>query len=195
MDVAGVTAGAMELAAGRGKGVSGAPGQLAKAAVQEAQVAGAELPKNAQGIAASSIAKGADPASVFSALIPEPVAETPDVAPDTEPDGTADAVSGGTGEPEAEAAPVGDAPVSDEGAAASGEPESDGVTPVSDDSGEVDVGDASGFEDNAVPETETATETEAGTEDASLDLADLEVGEGTDADILDLFEDDSSEAA
>ncbi len=67
-----------------------APGQLAKAAVAEARTAGIDLPKNAQGLAASQIAKGADPASIFAAAIapvdpvenPDPTApEDPDVAP------------------------------------------------------------------------------------------------------------------
>lgn len=44
-------------------------GHLAKAAVAEAQTSGVSLPKNAQGIAASQIAKGADPASVFAAQV------------------------------------------------------------------------------------------------------------------------------
>lgn len=53
---------------------------MAKAAVAEAKAAGVETPKNAQGLAASAIAKGADPSSVFAALItPDPV--TDDVAP------------------------------------------------------------------------------------------------------------------
>ncbi len=51
-----------------------AVGQQAKASVAAAREAGAELPKNAQGIAASGIARGADPASIFAALI-TPVAE------------------------------------------------------------------------------------------------------------------------
>lgn len=44
-------------------------GQLAKTAVQDARESGIELPKNAQGYAASRIARGADPESVFSALV------------------------------------------------------------------------------------------------------------------------------
>lgn len=51
-----------------------AVGQQAKAAVLAAREAGAELPKNAQGLAASGIARGADPASLFAALV-TPVAE------------------------------------------------------------------------------------------------------------------------
>ncbi|NNE79366.1 MAG: hypothetical protein HKN18_03750 [Silicimonas sp.] len=56
------------------------PGHLAKASVASALEAGADLPKNAQGLAASAIAKGADPAAIFSALI----------APDTPADVGAD---------------------------------------------------------------------------------------------------------
>ena len=48
-----------------------AVGQQAKAAVSAARDAGAELPKNAQGLAASGIARGADPASIFAALVTE----------------------------------------------------------------------------------------------------------------------------
>ncbi|NNL18599.1 MAG: hypothetical protein HKP37_07655 [Boseongicola sp.] len=48
-----------------------AVGQQAKAAVAAARSAGAELPKNAQGLAASGIARGADPASIFAALVTE----------------------------------------------------------------------------------------------------------------------------
>ena len=52
----------------RGKSAQSA-GHLAKAAVAEARAAGAELPKNAQGMAASQIAHGADPGSVFAGII------------------------------------------------------------------------------------------------------------------------------
>ena len=51
-----------------------AVGQQAKAAVAAARETGLELPKNAQGVAASGIARGADPASIFAALV-APVAE------------------------------------------------------------------------------------------------------------------------
>ena len=52
-----------------------------------------DLPKNAQGFAASAIAKGADPASVFQSLVvpddppvaDEPVDDTGDVAPPDDP--------------------------------------------------------------------------------------------------------------
>ena len=54
-------------------------GHMAKAAVAEAKATGAELPKNAQGLAASAIAKGADPASIFAALVtPDPVEPSDD---------------------------------------------------------------------------------------------------------------------
>lgn len=58
-----------------------AVGQQAKAAIAAAREAGAELPKNAQGIAASGIARGADPSSIFAALV-GPVGEAGDT-PDT----------------------------------------------------------------------------------------------------------------
>ena len=43
-------------------------GHLAKQAVAAARDAGVDLPRNAQGAAASQIAHGADPASIFAAL-------------------------------------------------------------------------------------------------------------------------------
>ena len=46
-----------------------AVGQMAKTAVQDGREAGLDLPKNAKGYAASQIARGADPESVFSALV------------------------------------------------------------------------------------------------------------------------------
>ncbi|MGR3342484.1 MAG: hypothetical protein ACU0DI_04535 [Paracoccaceae bacterium] len=52
-------------------------GHRAKAAVAAAQEAGLEVPKNAQGFAASMIAKGADPETLFAALVKEPPAEVP----------------------------------------------------------------------------------------------------------------------
>ena len=62
-------------------------GHMAKAVVADAKAAGVELPKNAQGLAASAIAKGADPASVFAALVnPDPdepsVSDIPAPVPD-----------------------------------------------------------------------------------------------------------------
>lgn len=57
-----------------------APGQQAKAAVAMAREAGVDLPRNAQGVAASAIARGADAASVFAGLMmPDPDQGMPDV--------------------------------------------------------------------------------------------------------------------
>ena len=54
-----------------------AAGHLAKAAFAEAKSVGIEVPKNAQGMAASSIARGAEPSSVFAALVAQrPTDET-----------------------------------------------------------------------------------------------------------------------
>ena len=64
-----------------------AVGQMAKAAVAEARAAGAELPKNAQGVAASAIARGAEPASIFEALVAPPPSDEPVVPVD---DGSGD---------------------------------------------------------------------------------------------------------
>lgn len=58
-------------------------GHLAKAAVAEVRAGGIELPKNAQGKAASAIAQGADPASVFAAVT-EPAPVNPPAEPPTE---------------------------------------------------------------------------------------------------------------
>ncbi|QMU57823.1 MAG: hypothetical protein GKR98_06205 [Boseongicola sp.] len=58
-----------------------AVGQMAKQAVAAARADSAELPKNAQGLAASAIARGADPASIFTALVAPPAVEVP---PDSE---------------------------------------------------------------------------------------------------------------
>jgi len=44
-------------------------GQRARAAVAAAREAGAEVPGNAQGLAARAIARGADPASLFAARV------------------------------------------------------------------------------------------------------------------------------
>lgn len=77
-------------------------GHQAKAAVAEARAAGVELARNAQGFAASQIARGADAASVFAAQI---AALTP-VEPVTPPEGQViDAYELGTGTPEETAAP------------------------------------------------------------------------------------------
>jgi hypothetical protein len=66
-------------------GRAGAVGQMAKAAVAEARAAGVDLPGNAQGLAASQIARGADPATVFAALV-TPVGDGTDTveSPDAE---------------------------------------------------------------------------------------------------------------
>ncbi|MXQ07780.1 hypothetical protein GQ651_07965 [Alphaproteobacteria bacterium GH1-50] len=49
-----------------------AVGQRAKAAVETARAAGTDLPKNAQGVAASGLARGATAESLFAALVSEP---------------------------------------------------------------------------------------------------------------------------
>ena len=51
-----------------GKSAS-AVGQMAKQAVAAAREAGLDVPKNAQGLAASQIAQGASPESIFSAQV------------------------------------------------------------------------------------------------------------------------------
>ena len=52
-----------------------AVGHMAKAAVAEAKSLGVDLPKNAQGMAASAIARGAEASSVFAAIVvSEPLA-------------------------------------------------------------------------------------------------------------------------
>ncbi|MFK7744168.1 MAG: hypothetical protein AB8B47_03870, partial [Roseobacter sp.] len=63
-----------------------AVGQLAKQAVAAAREAGIELPSNAQGMAASQIAKGAAPESIFAAYVSEDATDVPQedvVATDT----------------------------------------------------------------------------------------------------------------
>ena len=75
-----------------------APGQQAKAAIAAARAAGLDLPKNAQGAAASQIAKGADAASLFAAqiaaLTPDPVSTEPlAAAPQVEQGPVEDAIS------------------------------------------------------------------------------------------------------
>ena len=52
-----------------------AAGQRARAVVEEARASGADLPKNAQGIAASGLARGATAESLFAALVNAPVGE------------------------------------------------------------------------------------------------------------------------
>ncbi len=82
-------------------------GHLAKAAVAEARANGTDLPKNAQGVAASAIAGGADPASVFAAKV---VTEPPE--PDDTGESIADApVDAGEAVPDA---PASDAPPAEE---------------------------------------------------------------------------------
>lgn len=61
---------AME-ARGAGKSAE-AVGQQAKAIVAVAREAGVDVPKNAQGLAASAVARGIDPASLFAARVAEP---------------------------------------------------------------------------------------------------------------------------
>lgn len=57
----------------RGVGKSAqAVGQQAKAIVAIAREAGAEVPRNARGLAASALARGIDPASLFAARVTEP---------------------------------------------------------------------------------------------------------------------------
>ena len=74
---------AMTAPVGRDMGKSAqSVGHMAKAAVAQAAAAGADLPSNAQGLAASQIARGADPASVFAAFVPQV-----DPAGDAEPVG------------------------------------------------------------------------------------------------------------
>ena len=58
-------------------------GHRARAAVAAAHEAGLEVPKNARGYAASMTAKGADPETLFAALVDEPPADVP--LGDTEP--------------------------------------------------------------------------------------------------------------
>ncbi|MBS0124417.1 hypothetical protein [Thetidibacter halocola] len=64
-----------------GKGNGRAVGHMAKAAVAEARAAGAELPANAQGLAASGIARGMDVMAMLAAYGPPPVA-SPEPTPD-----------------------------------------------------------------------------------------------------------------
>ena len=55
-------------------------GHQAKQAVATAREAGIELPKNAQGFAASQIASGADPATLFAAQVEDPPVDSADVS-------------------------------------------------------------------------------------------------------------------
>ena len=128
---------------GPGKSVM-APGQMAKSAVAEARAAGAELPPNAQGLAASQIARGADPASLFAALI-------------TQSDAPVDGGDAVAGNP---AAPTGDAPDA---------PSTD-TAPAGD--AQVDAGPADGITaDSAPPDANTIPDVSIeAPEDAILDL-------------------------
>lgn len=72
MDVAATTS----MAVTRPGKAAQAVGQIAKVAVAEAKSLGVDLPKNAQGVAASAIARGAQAGSVFAAIVvPEMTAE------------------------------------------------------------------------------------------------------------------------
>lgn len=66
-----------------------AVGQIAKKTVAAAFAAGIELPRNAQGMAASAIARGADPASLFAAQAAETAndAQTASGEPAATPEG------------------------------------------------------------------------------------------------------------
>lgn len=68
-------------------GAAQSVGHQAKAAVAAAREAGADLPKNAQGLAASGLARGADPATLFASLIaPDiPLADDPVSDPVADP--------------------------------------------------------------------------------------------------------------
>ena len=169
MEVVGLSGGASEVAAVRARGAAGAPGQLAKSAVSEARTAGAELPPNAQGVAASSIAKGADPASVFSALAPDA----------TSPDGG-----------------VGDADGTETGDGVGFEGDDSGAAP-GDVAG--DPASIPGAEDPDASEPGTATvaNAEAGTDagGASEVLPEVEVAQSSDPDLLSLLEEDGADEA
>ena len=116
-------------------------GHRAKAAVAAAQEAGLEVPKNAQGYAASMIAKGADPETLFAALVEEPPAEVP--IDETEP-----AVADLDASDPVEVAPVEGEPV--ESAPVEGEPVES--APVEGDLGEApEVSDSAPIEEPASP--------------------------------------------
>ena len=136
-------------------------GHRAKAAVADAREAGLEVPKNAQGYAASMIAKGADPATLFAALVQEPPQETP--ATDTEPaitdlDGSAPV----EGEP-VESASVENEPV--ESAPVEGEPAESAPVEDTDDSDIALAG-------QTTSPPETADEPDFELVDPAIDLAD-----------------------
>lgn len=97
----GAPVGAPDPAPGVGRNAN-AVGQQAKLAVAEARAAGVALPSNAQGIAASGIARGVDPASLFASQVAEPPVSEPSSdapearadAPDAGPPAEADAGDG-----------------------------------------------------------------------------------------------------
>lgn len=71
----------------RGAGKSAeAVGQKAKAIVAVAREANFEVPRNAQGLAASAVARGIDPASLFAGQVSDGV-DVPDIAAPDAPDG------------------------------------------------------------------------------------------------------------
>ncbi len=73
----------------RGAGKSAeAVGQKAKAIVAVAREANFEVPRNAQGLAASAVARGIDPASLFAGQVSDGVdVPDPDIAAPGAPDG------------------------------------------------------------------------------------------------------------
>lgn len=77
-------------------------GHQAKAAVAAARESGAVLPGNAQGLAASAVARGADPAALFASLVaPETPAGTDAAPSDDMPEAVAsgDDAQSGANEP------------------------------------------------------------------------------------------------
>lgn len=130
-------------------------GHLAKAVVASARSAaleaGVELPRNAQGLAASGIARGADPASIFAGLL---AGDTGDLPVDPPADVPADGFDGSVVVPDA--GDVGDVPVADGSDAADvavGDPgssvEGDGSGVAEDGLGDVDVTESTAAADAA----------------------------------------------
>ena len=146
-------------------------GHRAKAAVADAREAGLEVPKNAQGYAASMIAKGADPATLFAALVQEPPQETP--ATNTEPaitdlDGSAPVEGEPVESAEAEGEPVESASVENEpveSAPVEGEPAESAPVEDTDDSDIALAG-------QTTSPPETADEPDFELVDPAIDLAD-----------------------
>ncbi len=125
-------------------------GHRARAAVAAAHEAGLEVPKNARGYAASMIAKGADPETLFAALVDEPPADFP--LGDTEP-----AVADLDASDPVEVAPVEGDPVES--------------APVEGDLGEApEVSDSAPIEEPVSP-PETSDEPEVDLVDPAIDLA------------------------